>query len=86
MKRLLTIICVMAAMILPMTTSCKTAHKNAGNGLHPDEVFTVTEDDIANETLKINRSLQGQWKYKAPRGRHLLDEDDGCEPERYLQL
>lgn len=66
MKRLLTIICVMAAMILPVTTSCKTAHKSAENGLHPDKVFTVTEDDIANETLKINRSLQGQWKYKAP--------------------
>lgn len=64
MRRFLTIICIMAAMILPVTTSCKTA-KNA-NGLHPDEMFTVSDDDIANETRMINLGLQGQWKYNAP--------------------
>ena len=53
-------------MLLPMTTSCSTAHKNAGKNLHPDEMFTVTDEDIANETLRINRLLQGDWKYNAP--------------------
>lgn len=65
MNRLLSILCVMAVMILPVTTSCKTAHNSAG-GLHPDEVFTITDDDIARETWMINRALQGEWKYNAP--------------------
>jgi hypothetical protein len=39
-------------------------------------VFTVTDDDIANETLRINRALQGEWKYNGPSvgmsGRNML--------------
>jgi hypothetical protein len=49
-----------------MTTSCSTSRHNAGRDLHPDDVFTMTEDDIANETRRINLTLQGDWKYNAP--------------------
>ena len=65
MKRLVTIFCVMAAMMLPMTSSCSSSRHNTRD-LHPGEVFTVTDDDIANETLRINRALQGEWKYNGP--------------------
>ena len=51
---------------MPMTTSCSTSRHNAGRDLHPDDVFTMTEDDIANETRRINLTLQGDWKYNAP--------------------
>ena len=51
---------------MPMTTSCSTSRHNAGRDLHPDDVFTMTEDDIANETRRINLALQGDWKYNAP--------------------
>ena len=51
---------------MPMTTSCSTSRHNAGRDLHPDDVFTMTEDDIANETQRINLALQGDWKYNAP--------------------
>jgi ABC-type uncharacterized transport system YnjBCD ATPase subunit len=49
-----------------MITSCSTSRHNAGRDLHPDDVFTMTEDDIANETRRINLTLQGDWKYNAP--------------------
>lgn len=65
MKQLVTIFCVMAAMMLPMTSSCSSARHNADD-LHPNEVFTITDDDIANETRRINLALQGEWKYNAP--------------------
>lgn len=76
MKRLLTIFCVMAAIMLPMTSSCGSTRHNANGDLNPSEVFTLTEDDIANETRLINLGLQGEWKYNAPSvgmsGRDLL--------------
>ena len=56
----------MAALMVPVTTSCSSSRHNAGRALHPDDVFTMTEEDIANETLRINRALQGDWKYNAP--------------------
>lgn len=56
----------MAAMMLPMTTSCGSSRHNANGDLRPSEVFTLTEDDIANETRLINLGLQGEWKYNAP--------------------
>ena len=65
MKPLVTIFCVMAAMMLPMTTSCSSTRHNTGD-LHPSDVFTLTDDDIANETRLINLALQGEWKYNAP--------------------
>ena len=66
MRRFIAFFCVIAALLMPMTTSCSTSRHNAGRDLHPDDVFTMTEDDIANETRKINLTLQGDWKYNAP--------------------
>lgn len=66
MKRLVTILCVMAAIMLPVTSSCSSTRHNATGKLHPDDIFTVTDDDIANETRIINLGLQGQWKYNGP--------------------
>ena len=66
----------MAAIMLPMTSSCGSTRHNANGDLNPSEVFTLTEDDIANETRLINLGLQGEWKYNAPSvgmsGRDLL--------------
>ena len=61
MKRSLTIFCLLAALMLPVATSCGTSRN-----VHPDDVFTITDDDIANETLRINRTIQGTWKYNGP--------------------
>ena len=66
MRRFLAFFCVIAALLMPMTTSCSTSRHNAGRDLHPDDVFTMTEDDIANETRRINLTLQGDWKNNAP--------------------
>ncbi len=63
MKQIITtILCTLMLM-----TSC-AANRNAArtSDLHPDEVFTLTEDDIARETLLINRSLSGEWTYSGP--------------------
>ena len=61
MKRLLTVFCVLAAMMLPVATSCGTSRN-----LHPDEVFTMTDGDIANETWMANYPIRGTWKYNGP--------------------
>ena len=66
MRRFIAFFCVIAALLMPMTTSCSTSRHNAGRDLHPDDVFTMTEADIANETRRINLTLQGDWKYNAP--------------------
>ena len=66
MRRFIAFFCVIAALLMPMTTSCSSSRHNAGRDLHPDDVFTMTEDDIANETRRINLTLQGDWKYNAP--------------------
>lgn len=66
MRRFIAFFCVIAALLMPMITSCSTSRHNAGRDLHPDDVFTMTEDDIANETRRINLTLQGDWKYNAP--------------------
>ena len=34
--------------------------------MHPDQVFTVTEADIEQETRQINRLLGGEWTYSGP--------------------
>lgn len=51
-------------LMLTLTASCRS-HQAAGN-LHPDQVFTMTEEDIARETLLINQMLSGEWKYNGP--------------------
>lgn len=61
----MTFMCVALMLTLTLTASCRSSHQAAGN-LHPDQVFTMTEDDIARETLKINQMLSGQWNYNGP--------------------
>ena len=65
MRRLLTIL----GIVLMLFTSC-AAHRNATSGqgrdLHPDEVFTLTDEDIARETRHINGAIKGQWTYSGP--------------------
>lgn len=62
MRRILTIF-----LALLMLASCGSSKNNATNkGLNPDEVFTITEDDIARETRQINSLIKGEWTYKGP--------------------
>lgn len=71
MRRLATILCAMLLL-----TSCAAKKNAASDRLHPDQVFTITEDDIARETRQINGLIQGEWTYKGPSvdvsGRNLL--------------
>lgn len=56
-----------ALLLVLISSSCKTASTAAGSrDLNPNEVFTITDDDIANETWRINRTISGQWTYNAP--------------------
>lgn len=65
MKRFVTIFCIM--MLALSFASCRTASTAAGSrDLHPDEVFTVTQEDIVRETRQINSMLSGEWKYNGP--------------------
>ena len=66
MRRFTSILCMI--LVLLASTSCKTSTSAAasGRGLHPDEVFTVTDDDIANETWRINSTIKGEWNYNGP--------------------
>lgn len=61
MRRITTIFC---ALLLLM--SCASKKDAAAGRLHPDQVFTITEDDIARETRQINALIQGEWTYKGP--------------------
>jgi len=65
MRQFVTIFCT-----LLLLTSCASTKNNAagnnGKPLHPDEVFTLTEDDIARETREINSRIKGQWTYNGP--------------------
>lgn len=66
MRRFTSILCMI--LVLLASTSCKTSTSVAASdrGLHPDEVFTVTDDDIANETWRINSTIKGEWNYNGP--------------------
>ena len=64
MKRILSFLFV--ALILAGCSSNRNAVAGEGRGLNPDEVFTITDDDIARETWKINSTLKGEWKYNGP--------------------
>lgn len=65
MKRIMTIFCVLAALVVTAGTGCSSSRNNTRN-LHPDEVFTVTDQDIVNETWMVNRTISGTWKYNGP--------------------
>lgn len=76
MRKILTIFCAVAALMLTAGTSCGTSRNNASRDLHPDEVFTVNDNDIINETWMVNRAISGTWKYNGPSvavsGRNLM--------------
>lgn len=61
MKQFLTFLCA-----LVLLSSCAASRHTSSQNLKPDQVFTVTEEDIARETLKINQTLKGQWTYSGP--------------------
>ncbi|MBR5726782.1 MAG: DUF4923 family protein [Muribaculaceae bacterium] len=65
MKRIMTILCVLAALIMTAGTSCSSSRHNTRD-LNPDEVFTITDKDIVNETWMVNRAISGTWKYNGP--------------------
>jgi len=69
----MTIMC--AAMLLAACGTARQASSTEGY-LHPDDVFTMTEDDIARETYSINSAISGEWTYKGPsvdvKGKDLL--------------
>lgn len=66
MKRLISILCVLSALMLTASTSCSSARHNASRDLNPNEVFTVSDNDIINETWMVNRAISGTWKYNGP--------------------
>ena len=53
-------------LMLASCASNKNAVRTGGRNLHPDEVFTMTEDDIARETRQINNAIKGAWTYSGP--------------------
>lgn len=65
--------------LIVMMSACGTAKQNSATmrDLNPDEVFTITEDDIARETRQVNAMIKGEWTYNAPSvdvsGRNFLD-------------
>lgn len=61
----MTILCVLAALIMTAGTSCSSSRHNTRD-LNPDEVFTITDKDIVNETWMVNRAISGTWKYNGP--------------------
>ena len=76
MKRLISILCVLSALMLTAGTSCSSARHNASRDLNPNEVFTVSDNDIINETWMVNRAISGTWKYNGPsvdvKGKNLI--------------
>ena len=63
-RQLLTCLCV--GMLLTSCAAHRTSATGEGGLLHPDEVFTMTEEDIARETRQINSAIKGEWTYKGP--------------------
>lgn len=54
-------------LLLVLCSSCKTSTADAqAPTLHPDQVFTTTEQDIARETQRINSAIKGEWTYSGP--------------------
>ena len=65
--------------LIVLMSACGTAKQNSATmrDLNPDEVFTITEEDIARETRQVNAMIKGEWTYNAPSvdvsGRSFLD-------------
>ena len=57
---------LVVAVLLVMTTGCRSSRAAVTGDLHPDRVFTMSDDDIARETLMANQLLNGEWKYNGP--------------------
>ena len=66
MRRWFGMLC--ALLLLSSCAANRHNTNNNGNGglLNPDEVFTVTDDDIARETWEVNKTICGDWTYKGP--------------------
>ena len=60
MKRLLTICLLTAFLMLPGAAAAQDGT------LHPDDVFTVSQQDIERETLQVNQAIKGSWTYSGP--------------------
>lgn len=61
MRHFLTFLCA-----LVLLSSCAASRNSSSQNLNPNQVFTVTEEDIARETRQINKALSGQWTYSGP--------------------
>lgn len=64
MRRILTVL--FAVVLLSSCATTRNSHAGNSGKMHPDDVFTITEDDIARETWQINHAISGQWTYSAP--------------------
>ena len=64
MRRFVLLFCAM--LVLASCASNKNSVKATGRDFNPNEVFTMTEEDIARETRQINKALGGQWTYSGP--------------------
>lgn len=62
MRRIVTCFCT----LLLLLTACASNRHATGRDYHPDEVFTMTEQDIEKETHQINKLLGGEWTYSGP--------------------
>lgn len=54
------------AVALCLTSAAVLAQDNNLALIHPDSVFTLTEQDIIDEHIEANRTLAGQWQYDKP--------------------
>ena len=67
MKRIAICCCTLLLLLTACATNRHAALPPAAQGeFHPDDVFTMTEQDIEKETRQINKLLQGQWTYSGP--------------------
>lgn len=62
MRPILAILC----SLLLLSSCAANRNTSTNQGLHPDEVFTITEADIARETRQINSMIKGVWTYHGP--------------------
>ena len=64
MRHFITLLC--AVLLFSSCAAHRNATSSGDRGMHPDQVFTVTEADIEQETRQINRLLGGEWTYSGP--------------------